>query len=127
MPSEAENILEIQRNLVAKEKAKQIIQNEKLRKDVRPQIARANGYNPEDQYKDWEHKPYPTWVKLPNGDSVIANNKTEHDALLGTKHVKAESVSVNIETLGNQHPEQVKVRRGRPPKAKPVDLPKDLD
>lgn len=124
MPSEAENILEIQRNLVAKAKATQIVQGEKLRKDVRPQIARANGYNPEDQYKDWEHKPYPTWVKLADGTSVIANNKTEHDALLGKKYVKPEAVSVDIQNLAQ--PEQVKVKR-KYTKRVPVELPKDLD
>lgn len=122
--SEKEEVLEIQRNLVAKAKAEQIVLQRKLKKDIRQQIAKANGYNPEDALSDWEHKPYPTWVKLPNGDSVIANNKTEHDAMLGRKHVKPEPVSVDITAIAQ--PEQVRVKR-KYTKRVPVELPKDLD
>ena len=123
-----DNILDVQRALVNHERAKRMAMMKKLEKDIRPTIARANGYNPDGDYIGTDYKPYPTWVhiKQPDGTtrSVVAQNKFEHDQLLGKKPEPAKIKTVEI--TEPEQAEPVKIRRGRPPKAK-VELPQNLE
>ena len=94
----------------------------KLKKDIRPMIARSGFYNPDnDMATEYQH--YPRWVEV-GGKKVIAHNEQEENALLGVVTQPAKKVDVDIANI--QQPETVQVRRGRPPKAKTLDLPADL-
>ena len=116
-------------DLVSKMRKKYLDMQEGLKRDIRPMMSRAMGYNPEaDMYRDphdFEYKEYPKWVK--KGDtSVIVQNREEENQLLGKKHEPAKKATVDIAQLVTE-PAKVPVRRGRPPKVKPADLPPNLD
>jgi hypothetical protein len=96
---------------------------ERLKRDIRPNIVRANGYNPERDFgaEPFVPKPYPAWVHFKDGrSSVIVQSKEEHDALLGRK-----SEPVNIAHLAQAEP--VRVKRKYTKRVAPQELPKNLD
>ena len=59
-------------DLVSKMRKKYQDMQEGLKRDIRPMMSRAMGYNPEaDMYRDphdFEYKEYPKWVK--KGDTI---------------------------------------------------------
>ncbi len=58
------------------------------RVDIRPTIAHGRGYNPTaHQHEPTPYKEFPKFVRK-DGKEIIAQNKAEEDAFLGTKHVK---------------------------------------
>ncbi len=88
--------------------------------DIRPTIAHGRGYNPT------AHQHEPTPFKE-YGKEIIAQNKAEEDAFLGTVHVKPAPVWVDIAALGQNEPVQVVSKpRGRPKKTV-LELPKNLE
>ena len=116
-------------DMISKMKRKYTDMQEGLKRDIRPQISRAMGYNPEaDMYRDphaFEYKEYPKWVK--KGDqSVIVQNREEENQLLGKKHEPAKKATVDIAQLVSE-PTEVRIKRKYTKKAKPADLPPNLD
>ena len=96
----------------------------KLQRDIRPMIARSGQYNPEADIPS-EYQHYPRWIDLPNGTKIVVKSEEEEQSKLGITAKPAKAVNVDIENI--QQPEAiVPVRRGRPPKAKSLDLPADL-
>ena len=96
----------------------------KLKRDIRPMIARSGFYNPENDVTS-EYQHYPRWIDLPNGEKVVVRSEDEEKTLLGITDKPAKAVDVDITNL--VQPEvAIPIRRGRPPKAKPLDLPTDL-
>ena len=97
-------------------------EQEKLRRDIRPMIAKAGHYNPANDVP-YEYQRYPLMVKV--GDKEIkVYSKEEENMALGIRAEPAKKVDVDIANI--QQPDKVAVRRGRPPKIKPLDLPADL-
>ena len=96
----------------------------KLKRDIRPMIARSGFYNPEnDTTPEYQH--YPRWIDLPDGTKIVVKSEEEENAKLGITTKPAKAVDVDITNI--VQPETVvPIRRGRPPKAKPLDLPTDL-
>ena len=97
----------------------------RLQKDIRPMIARSGMYNPEND-PEYVFQPFPEAIKLPNGREVIVNNQEEKDSVLGIKPIQAKKVEVNVAEIVKEQQAAPAPRRGRPPKAKSVDLPPDL-
>ena len=95
----------------------------KLQRDIRPMIARSGQYNPEGDIP-YEYQHYPRWVEVGNR-KVVVHNADEENALLGKVTQPAKAVNVDITNIV-QEPTVVPVKRGRPPKVKPLDLPADL-
>ena len=96
----------------------------KLKRDIRPMIARSGFYNPENDVTS-EYQHYPRWIDLPNGEKVVVRSEDEEKTLLGITDKPAKAVDVDITNL--VQPEAIiPIRRGRPPKAKSLDLPADL-
>ena len=94
----------------------------KLQRDIRPMIARSGFYNP-DNDTPAEYQRYPLLVKVGNKEIKVYSEEEEKAAL----NIKAEPAKkVDIDIANIQQPEAVAIRRGRPPKAKPLDLPADL-
>ena len=96
----------------------------KLKRDIRPMIARSGFYNPENDVTS-EYQHYPRWIDLPNGEKVVVRSEDEEKTLLGITDKPAKAVDVDITNLV-QPEAAIPIRRGRPPKAKPLDLPADL-
>src|SRR5450755_2909752 len=96
----------------------------KLKKDIRPMIARSGFYNPDNDVAA-EYQHYPRWIDLPDGTKVVVNTEDEERARLGVTVKPAQAVDVDIANL-KQSDAIVPIRRGRPPKAKLLDLPSDL-
>ena len=128
--AETDNVLEIQRQLVAGERAKRIAEERRNKIDIRKRIARSGWYNPEnDDPSTDNHTEYPKWI-FPNGvgkEGRIVQNRDEEHKAMGTKPAPAKSVSVDIADLGQQQPVPVAAKRGRPSKAKAVELPANLE
>jgi len=87
-------------------------------------IARSGQYNPEGDVHT-EYQQYPRWIDLPDGTKVVVKTEDEEHAKLGTTAKPAKAVDVDIANL-KQPDAVIPIRRGRPPKAKPLDLPADL-
>ena len=98
----------------------------KLKRDIRPMIARSGFYNPENDVTS-EYQHYPRWIDLPNGEKVVVRSEDEeNDADFRCDPDKpAKAVDVDITNLV-QPEAAIPIRRGRPPKAKSLDLPADL-
>lgn len=126
-----EDFVSIQRELVARERAKEMVKQGRLKRDVRSQMSRSGWYNPEgDGLPDgWEPQLYPTWVHLKQADgstrSVIANNKQEHDELLGRKPEAAKPATVDVAALAM--PQEVKQKRKYTKRSAPAPLPQNLE
>ena len=118
------DFLEIQRAIVNHERAKFLEKQKRLQKDIRSQIARSGFYNP-DVDPTYEFHPFPETIKLKNGHEVIVYTQEEKDHLLGVKTEPPKKYDVDITNL-TQEAAPVAVKRGRPPKVKPLDLPADL-
>ena len=114
-----------QHDAVAIAKAKQQLFLKSLKRDVRPQIARGYGYKPDNDFPSDTYKPYPCWVHMEDGSSVIANNKYEHDKLLGLKAAPAKATVIDLAEVEQAQPE-VRQKRKYTKRAKPVELPADL-
>ena len=97
---------------------------EKLKHDIRPMIARSGFYDP-DSNTTPEYQHYPRWIDLPDGTKVVVKSEDEERAKLGVTAKPAKAVDVDIANL-KQTDAVIPIRRGRPPKAKPLDLPADL-
>src|ERR1035437_3037696 len=95
-----------------------------LQRDIRPMIARSGQYNPEGDVP-YEYQHYPRWIDLADGKKVVAKSEDEEKTLLGITDKPAKAVDVDITNIA-QPETVVPIRRGRPPKAKPLDLPEDL-
>ena len=118
-------VAEIQREIVAEQQAKAIVDQRKNARDIRDRIARSGQYDP-DKDPDYIYQPYPKWVDTPNGRMVV-QNKDEHQRVLGLSVVKPEPVEVDVASLA-QVEEPTAPRRGRPPKAKTETiLPPNID
>src|ERR1035437_4644550 len=95
----------------------------KLKRDIRPMIARSGFYNPEnDSAPEYQH--YPRWIDLPDGKKVVVKSEDEEKALLGITDKPAKAVDVDITNLAQ--PTEVHVKRKYTKKAAPVALPADL-
>ena len=120
-----ENILEIQRDLVAMERAKAIAKADRLKKDIRSQIARNGFYNPEAD-PIYEYREFPKWITRPDGQKLIVNNKAEEAEHLGIKAEPARAVTIDTNQLEGVV-QTAPAKRGRPKKVVPAPLPPDLD
>ena len=99
----------------------------KLAKDVRPMIARSGMYNP-DSDPEYIWQPFPETIKYPDGREVIVFSQDEKDAVLNRQPIEAKKVDVDVAALVNeQQPAAEPAKRGRPPKAKSVELPPNLE
>ena len=96
----------------------------KLKRDIRPMIARSGFYNPDSDIPS-EYQHYPRWIDLPDGKKIVVKSEAEEHAALGIKIAPAKKVDVDITSIA-QETTAIPVKRGRPPKAKPLDLPADL-
>ena len=126
----SDNVLDIQREIVSLERAKRIAEERRNAVDIRKRIARSGWYNPETDNPDTSHHTeYPKWV-YPKGageEGRIVQNRDEEHRLMGTKPAPAKSVAVDIADLGQQQSVPVAAKRGRPSKAKAVELPANLE
>ena len=96
---------------------------ERLKKDIRPMIARSGQYNPENDTSS-EYQHYPRWIDLPDGKRVVVKSEDEEKFLLGITEKPAKAVDVDITNL--TQPTEVHVKRKYTKKAVPVALPADL-
>ena len=118
-----DDIIQIQRELADKYRAQQMAQQQRLKKDIRSQIAKAGHYNP-DNDPVYEYREYPKYVMV-NGVQKVANSRDEEDYFLGKEMTPPKKATVDIADLGQQQPvEVVKAKRGRP--AKVLPLPESL-
>ena len=120
-----EDILQIQRGMVALERAKQIDKQNKLAKDIRSQIARNGFYNPEAD-PIYEYREFPKWITCPDGRKLIVNNKAEEAEHLGIKVEPAKTVTVDTNKLEGVT-QAAPAKRGRPKKVAVAPLPPNLD
>ena len=96
----------------------------KLKKDIRPMIARSGQYNPENDVS-YEYQHYPRWIDIPGkAERVVVKSEDEEKALLGITDKPAKAVDVDITNLAQQT--EVHVKRKYTKKAAPVALPADL-
>lgn len=123
MSNENENVASIQREILAKEQAKEIARQQKLARDVRDQIAKAGHYNPAND-PGYIYEPYPKWI-VHNGKELIVRTKEEHDQIIGRKTEPAKAVEVDISALA-QHVETAKQKR-KYTRKQPVVLPQNLE
>ena len=128
--AETDNVLDIQRDIVNLERAKRIAEERRNKIDIRKRIARSGWYSPENDDPDTSHHTeYPKWV-YPEGAGTtgrIVQSRDEEHKAMGTKPEPAKPVSVDIADLGKQQSVPVQAKRGRPPKAKAVELPANLE
>ena len=90
-------------------------------------IARSGMYNP-DNDPEYVFQPFPETIKFPDGREIIVQNQDEKDAILKRHQLKTKPVEVNVaELVTEQQSAPAQARRGRPPKAKSVDLPPNLE
>ena len=126
----SDSVLDIQREIVSLERAKRIAEERRNAVDIRKRIARSGWYNPETDNPDTSHHTeYPKWV-YPKGagtEGRIVQNRDEEHKVMGTTPAPAKSVAVDIADLGQQQSVPVAAKRGRPPKAKAVELPANLE
>ena len=96
----------------------------KLKRDIRPMIARSGSYNPEnDSTQEYQH--YPRWIDVPGKtERVVVKSEDEEKSLLGITDKPAKAVDVDITNL--TQPTEVHVKRKYTKKAAPVALPADL-
>ena len=95
-------------------------------KDIRSFIARSKQYNP-DLDVEYVHQEYPKYVRRDGAIIGVAHDADEEQKLLGVVETKAKPIAVDVAqavTQGSQNAPAPK--RGRPPKAKTIDLPADL-
>ena len=98
----------------------------KLKRDIRPMIARSGFYNPENDVTS-EYQHYPRWIDLPNGEKVVVRSEDEEKTLLGITDKPAKAVDVNVTDLSHLlKPTEVHVKRKYTKKVAPVALPADL-
>ena len=113
--SETDNVLAIQRNIVALERAKQIAHQQKMKRDIRSQIARSGQYNPESD-PPYVFQPYPKTVRK-DGRDIIVKNAVEERHVLGLNDAPAKTVEVDVAGLmKDQEVPVVAKPRGRPKK-----------
>ena len=118
-----EDVIAIQRDLADKFRAQEMAKQQRLKKDVRSQIAKAGHYNP-DNDPVYEFHEFPKYV-LVNGVQKVAHTKEEEDYYLGKEMAPPKKATVDIADLGQQQTVEVaKPKRGRPAKALP--LPESL-
>lgn len=123
--NKGDDAISIQRDIVAAERAKRIAMQNALKSDIRSQIARAPDYKPDGDFPQTTVKLYPTWVHLPDGKSVIANNRYEHERLLGKEKIEPAKIeTVNVADLVAA---EAPKKRGRPAKVKDLPLPDNLE
>jgi hypothetical protein len=110
-------------------KAKYMEMQRKLQKDIRPMIAKSGFFDPDKDNDEYVYQRYPITVRDAKGNDIgIANNEAEEKALLGVKQEPAKAVDVDVAKLVTANtPEVAPARRGRPPKAKSLDLPPNLE
>lgn len=125
-----DEVTQIQDALVAKARAEKIAHQNSLKRDIRSQIARSGWYkSPEGDHPNPEYQEFPKLVYLDEARTkyVLVHNSDEEDQVLNRKETrsppKAQAVNINELVKADSAPEK---RRGRPPKAKPQDLPPDL-
>ena len=122
--SETDNVLNIQRNIVALERAKQIAHQAKMKRDVRSQIARGGWYNP-DADQPYTYQEYPKTVRK-DGREIIVKNAVEERRILGLNDPLPKTVEVDVAGLvKDQQTAPVVAKRGRPKKVA-LDLPANL-
>lgn len=123
--AESDSILDIQRGIVALERAKRINEENKNKRDIRARIARSGWYMPEnDQAYEYQH--YPRNVEV-NGKSIVVHNEDEENRVLGKQAAPAKSVEVDVAAAVEQQtaPEQRQKRKYTRKAA--VELPANLE
>src|ERR1017187_360616 len=96
----------------------------KLKKDIRPMIARSGQYNPENDVS-YEYQHYPRWIDVPGKtERVVVKSEDEEKALLSITDKPAKKVDVDITNL--VQPTEVHVKCKYTKKAQLVALPADL-
>ena len=97
-------------------------EQEKLKRDIRPMIAKAGHYNPANDVP-YEYQRYPLMVKV--GDKEIkVYSKEEENMALGIRPEPAKKVDVDIANIPQT--EAVHVKRKYTKRAAPLPLPADL-
>ena len=95
-------------------------------KDIRSFIARSKQYNP-DLDVEYVHQEYPKYVRRDGAIIGVAHNADEAAKLLGIVETKAKPVAVDVAQAVSEGSQNAPTpKRGRPPKAKAIDLPADL-
>src|ERR1035437_5757830 len=96
----------------------------KLKRDIRPMIARSGFYNPDNDVAS-EYQHYPRWIDVPGKtERVVVKSEDEEKALLEITDKPAKKVDVDITNL--VQPSEVHVKRKYTKKAATVALPADL-
>ena len=122
-----ENILNIQREIVAGERAKQIAQEQRLKKDIRGQIARNGFYNP-DNDPVYQYVPFPRWVEVwdeGKKKEVLVHSEDEEAKVLGKQREPAKVATVDTNEL--EKIVTVVPKRGRPKKQAIEPLPPTIE
>jgi hypothetical protein len=125
MSQETEDAIAIQQALVSRERAKQLAKLEALKRDIRSQIAKGGGYNPEGDHPSTDYREYPKIINRPNQPAVVVHNRGEETQLLGHAHPPAKPVAVEINEIAAV--EQVRVKRKYTKRQTPAPLPQNLD
>ena len=97
-------------------------EQEKLRRDIRPMIAKAGHYNPANDVP-YEYQRYPLMVRIGDKDIKVYSEE-EENKVLGIIAKPAKKVDVDIANI--PQPAEVHVKRKYTKRATPLPLPADL-
>ena len=131
--SDQDDVINIQREIVAKFQAKAEVERRRNERDMRGRIARSGFYNPEND-PDYVYVKYPRYVRDETDKTIdkngkilgIAQNEEEERILRGIPEKVAKSVEINIADLGKNVPTEVRVKRAYNKKPKPTQLPQNI-
>lgn len=119
-----DDVIQIQREIADKYRAEAMAKKERMKKDIRSQIARSGWYNP-DNDPAYVFVEYPKYVRDASGKELgIARNQDEELALLGKKIEAAKAVSVDLAKIaGPQIQQPAKRKYTRKSQAAPLPAP----
>lgn len=120
-----DDVISIQNQLVAKERAKRIAQENALKRDIRSQIAKGGGYNPDGDYPSTDYREFPKLIYRDGKPPVVVHSRKEEQELTGQKPEPAKPVTVDTNELAAV--EQVSTKRKYTKRQAPAPLPQNLE
>lgn len=122
-----EDVIAIQQQIVAKERAKRIAHERAMTRDIRSQMARSGWYQPDGDQPNPEYREYPKLIYLANDNRVVVNSRAEENVLLGKTEEPAKEATVDIEQLAAiEQAEPVRQKRKYTKRAQ-APLPANLE
>ena len=120
-----DDVIGIQQQLVAKERAKRIAQENALKRDIRSQIAKGGGYNPDGDYPSTDYREYPKMIYRDGKPPVIVKSRKEEQDLTGHQPEPAKEATVDTSLIAAV--DEVRPKRKYTKRQAPAPLPQNLE